>query len=56
MFLNIASRWALVRLNLRPDFMWRMAKLSLSVVMKNRRLCPAFRGYPLFQALSNGLS
>ncbi len=24
MFLNIASRWLLVRLSLRPDFMWRI--------------------------------
>src|SRR5690606_16842566 len=25
---NIASRWALVRLNLRPDFWWRMSVVS----------------------------
>ena len=25
MFLNMASRWLLVRLSLRPDFWWRMA-------------------------------
>jgi hypothetical protein len=30
MLTNIASRWALVRLNLRPDFLWRIVVLPES--------------------------
>jgi hypothetical protein len=42
-------------LSLRPDFWWRMAKVSMSVVMKSRHLCPASRGYPLSGASKNRL-
>src|SRR3546814_18543884 len=45
MFSNIALRCALVRLNLRPDFWWRMAFVSLShhAVGSDYRRRPVFK-------------
>src|SRR5690554_4384371 len=56
MLVNIASRWALVRLNLRPDFWWRMVLVPECLFSTAASRCSAHhavrgdsRGRPVFE-------